>query len=70
MTSFSICFDYMLYVICQVSYVSFYMLSTMCELLQVCNHISLYAYFSTSFCMLYVKSRMPVIVYLHLYVST
>jgi hypothetical protein len=38
--------------------------------MQVNSHISLYANLSTSCYMLYVKSHIPVIVYLHLYVGT
>jgi hypothetical protein len=62
--------SYVSAVICQGSYASLYVLNTMSKLLQVYSYISLYAYLSTSLCMLSVKTRMSATVYLHLYAGT
>jgi hypothetical protein len=63
---------YMLYagchmprLICRFLYAEYHVLATMSLQLD-----QLYACFSTSLCMLYAKSRMPVAVYLHLYAGT
>jgi hypothetical protein len=72
----TIYFDHMLYVICRLSYAKAYMPVFVCwvpyasQLLWVCYRTSLYAYLSTSLCMLYHRSHMPVTVYLHLYAGT
>jgi hypothetical protein len=69
----------MLYLICYMLYAGCHIPSLICWFLYVESRVQaiaslqsdqLYAYFSTSLCMLYAKSRMPVIVYLHLYAGT
>jgi hypothetical protein len=68
-----------LYPICYVIYAGCHMSRLICQLVYIECHVlvvissqsdQLYAYFSTSFHMLYVRSHMPVTVYLHLYAGT
>jgi hypothetical protein len=54
---------YMLCVICQSLYDEYHVLATA----SLQSYLSLYANLSTSCYMLYIKPRMPVIVYLYLY---
>jgi hypothetical protein len=69
----------MLYLICYVLYAGCHMPRLVCQFLYLECHVlvvtslqsdQLYAYLSTSFCMLYARSHMPVTVYLHLYAGT
>jgi hypothetical protein len=69
----------MLYPICYVLYADCHMPRLVCRFIYVECHVlvvtslqsdQLYAYLSTSFCMLYARSHMPVAVCLHLYAGT